>query len=162
MKKLPVTGSQTQDTSGLSRQCSSTEPQQPDNHQPSQSSIWHLNPAWGRMLWASMKLLCHVERNSGVKVTWHSMAKSNLKSHVQLTRPGIVWNMSCIGGDFAQHLCMPFFRETWFNDCSCSCRPSVYNGATYWTVMRPWSPLYYLLWRAYIVLWQVRMWSLQT
>ena len=38
-KKLAVAGSQTQDTSGLSRQCSATEPQQPDNHQPSQSSI---------------------------------------------------------------------------------------------------------------------------
>ena len=34
-----VAGSRTQDTSGLSRQCSATEPQQPDNHQPSQSSI---------------------------------------------------------------------------------------------------------------------------
>ena len=32
-------GSRTQDTSGLSRQCSATEPQQPDNHQPSQSSV---------------------------------------------------------------------------------------------------------------------------
>ena len=32
-------GSRTQDTSGLSRQRSATEPQQPDNHQPSQSSI---------------------------------------------------------------------------------------------------------------------------
>ena len=31
--------SPTQDTSGLSRQCSATEPWQPDNHQPSQSSI---------------------------------------------------------------------------------------------------------------------------
>ena len=39
MKKPAVTGSRTQDTSGLSRQCSATEPQQPDNHQPSQSSI---------------------------------------------------------------------------------------------------------------------------
>ena len=39
MKKPAVAGSQTQDTSGLSRQCSATEPQQPDNHQPSQSSI---------------------------------------------------------------------------------------------------------------------------
>ena len=28
-----------QDTSGLSHQCSATELQQPDNHQPSQSSI---------------------------------------------------------------------------------------------------------------------------
>ena len=37
--KPAVAGSQTQDTSGLSRQCSATEPQQPDNHQPSQSSI---------------------------------------------------------------------------------------------------------------------------
>ena len=29
----------TQDTSGLSRQCFATEPQQPDNHQPSQPSM---------------------------------------------------------------------------------------------------------------------------
>ena len=32
-------GSQTQDTSALSSQCSAHEPQQPDNHQPSQFSI---------------------------------------------------------------------------------------------------------------------------
>ena len=38
-KRLAVTGSQTQDTSGLNHQCSATEPQQPDNHQPSQSFI---------------------------------------------------------------------------------------------------------------------------
>ena len=55
-KKPAFAGSQTQDTSGLSRQCSATEPQQPGNHQPSQSSIyWGLtrkfppsgnNPCW--------------------------------------------------------------------------------------------------------------------
>ena len=39
VKKPAVAGSRTQDTSGLSRQCSATEPQQLDNHQPSQSSI---------------------------------------------------------------------------------------------------------------------------
>ena len=39
VKNPAVAGSQTQDTSGLSRQCSATEPQQPDNHQFSQSSI---------------------------------------------------------------------------------------------------------------------------
>ena len=37
MKKPAVTGSRTQDTSGLSRQCSATEPRQPDDHQ---SHIW--------------------------------------------------------------------------------------------------------------------------
>ena len=37
--KIEESENQTQDTSGLSRQCSATEPQQPDNHQPSQSSI---------------------------------------------------------------------------------------------------------------------------
>ena len=37
--KRPVAaGSRTQDTPGLSCQCSATEPRQPDNHQPSQSS----------------------------------------------------------------------------------------------------------------------------
>ena len=40
MKKPAVAGSRTQDTSGLSRQCSATEPQQPDDHQPSQSSMY--------------------------------------------------------------------------------------------------------------------------
>ena len=39
MKRSTVAWSPTQDTSGLSRQCSATEPQQPDNHQPSPSSI---------------------------------------------------------------------------------------------------------------------------
>ena len=39
-KKPAVTGNRTQDTSGLSRQCSATEPQQPDDHQPSQSSMY--------------------------------------------------------------------------------------------------------------------------
>ena len=39
MKRPAVTRSWTQDTSGLSHQCSATEPQQPDIHQPSQSSI---------------------------------------------------------------------------------------------------------------------------
>ena len=39
MKRLRVTGSRTQDTSGLSCQCSATEPQQLDDHQPSQSFI---------------------------------------------------------------------------------------------------------------------------
>ena len=39
VKKAAVTGSRTQDNSGLSRQCSATEPQQLDNHQPPQSSI---------------------------------------------------------------------------------------------------------------------------
>ena len=39
VKKPAVAGSQTQDTPGLSHQCSATEPQQPDNHQPPQSSI---------------------------------------------------------------------------------------------------------------------------
>ena len=38
-EKPAVVRSRTQDTSGLSRQCSATEPQQPDNHQPSQSSM---------------------------------------------------------------------------------------------------------------------------
>ena len=38
-KRLAAAGSWTQDTSGLSPQCSATEPQQSDNHQPSQSSI---------------------------------------------------------------------------------------------------------------------------
>ena len=40
VKKPAVAGSRTKDTSGLSRQCSATELQQPDNHQPSQSSIY--------------------------------------------------------------------------------------------------------------------------
>ena len=39
LPRLAVAGSRTQDTSSLSRQCSATEPWQPDNHQPSQSSI---------------------------------------------------------------------------------------------------------------------------
>ena len=39
MKRPTATGSQTQDTSGLSHQCSATEPRQLDNYQPSQSSI---------------------------------------------------------------------------------------------------------------------------
>ena len=34
VKRSTVTGSQTQDTSGLSHQCSATELQQPDNYQP--------------------------------------------------------------------------------------------------------------------------------
>ena len=38
-KRAAAAGSRTQDTSGLSRQYSATEPRQPDNHQPSQSSI---------------------------------------------------------------------------------------------------------------------------
>ena len=38
-KRLAAAGSQSQDTSGLSCQCSATEPQQLDNHQPPQSSI---------------------------------------------------------------------------------------------------------------------------
>ena len=33
-RKKAVAGSQAQDTSGLSCQCSATDPQQPDNHQP--------------------------------------------------------------------------------------------------------------------------------
>ena len=41
MKKPAVARSRTQDTSGLSRQCSATEPQQLDNHQPSQSSYMY-------------------------------------------------------------------------------------------------------------------------
>ena len=36
-KKPAVAGSWTQDTSGFSRQCSATEPQQPNDHQPSLS-----------------------------------------------------------------------------------------------------------------------------
>ena len=39
VKRLAVSGSQTQDIFSLSRQCSATEPRQPDKHQPSQSSI---------------------------------------------------------------------------------------------------------------------------
>ena len=39
VKRPAAAGSQTQDTSGLSHRCSATEPQQLDNHQPSQSSI---------------------------------------------------------------------------------------------------------------------------
>ena len=39
VKRPAIAGSQTQDTSGLSHQCSATEPQQPHNHQPSQSSM---------------------------------------------------------------------------------------------------------------------------
>ena len=38
-EKPAVTRSRTQDTSGLSRQYSATEAQQPDNHQPPQSFI---------------------------------------------------------------------------------------------------------------------------
>ena len=38
-KKTAATRSWTRNTSGLSCQCSATEPQQPENHQPSQSSI---------------------------------------------------------------------------------------------------------------------------
>ena len=43
MKRPAVIGSQTQDTSVLSRQCSTTETRQPDNHQSSQSSVLLLN-----------------------------------------------------------------------------------------------------------------------
>ena len=39
-KRPAAARSRTQDTSGLSRQCSATEPWQPDNHQPSQSSMY--------------------------------------------------------------------------------------------------------------------------
>ena len=39
-KRPAAAGSRTQDTSGLSRQCSATEPRQPDSHQPSQSSMY--------------------------------------------------------------------------------------------------------------------------
>ena len=39
VKRSTVTRSQTQDTSGLSHQCFATELQQPDNYQPTQSSI---------------------------------------------------------------------------------------------------------------------------
>ena len=39
-KRLAVSESWTRDTSGLSRQCSPTEPWQPNNHQTSQSSIF--------------------------------------------------------------------------------------------------------------------------
>ena len=39
VKRPTAARSQTQNTSGLSHQCSATEPQQPDNYQPSQSSI---------------------------------------------------------------------------------------------------------------------------
>ena len=39
VKRPAVARSRTQDISGFSRQCSATEPQQLDNHQPSQSSI---------------------------------------------------------------------------------------------------------------------------
>ena len=39
MKRLAGARSQIQDITGLSRQCSTTEPQQPDDHQPPQSSI---------------------------------------------------------------------------------------------------------------------------
>ena len=39
-EKATVAGSRTQNTSGLSRQCSATEPQQLDDHQPSQSSMY--------------------------------------------------------------------------------------------------------------------------
>ena len=39
VKKPAVAGSRIQDTLVLNRQCSATEPQQPDNHHPSQSSI---------------------------------------------------------------------------------------------------------------------------
>ena len=38
--RLAVTRSRTQDTSGLSCQCSATEPRQPDNYQPSKSSTY--------------------------------------------------------------------------------------------------------------------------
>ena len=38
-ESLAATGSQTQNTSGLSRQCSATELWQPDNHLPPQSSV---------------------------------------------------------------------------------------------------------------------------
>ena len=48
-------GGQTQDNSDLSCQCSVSEPWQPDNHQPSQSSacthvVQNLFPAWDKML----------------------------------------------------------------------------------------------------------------
>ena len=38
-KRRATAGSRTQDTSDLSHECSATELRQPDNHQPSQSSI---------------------------------------------------------------------------------------------------------------------------
>ena len=43
MKRLAATSSQTQDTSGLSHQCSATEPRQLDNHLPStwKNSSWN-------------------------------------------------------------------------------------------------------------------------
>ena len=40
VKRLAVARSRTQDTPDLSRPCSAAGPQQPDNHQPSQSSIY--------------------------------------------------------------------------------------------------------------------------
>ena len=40
VKRLAVAGSQTQETSGLSHQCSATEPCQPDNHQLENCKGW--------------------------------------------------------------------------------------------------------------------------
>ena len=45
-KKPAVAWNQTQETSGFSRQCSATEPWQPGNHQPSQSSIDYVLHKW--------------------------------------------------------------------------------------------------------------------
>ena len=46
VKSLAVARSQTQDTSGLSCQCSAIAPRQPANHQPSQSSIYTARWYW--------------------------------------------------------------------------------------------------------------------
>ena len=44
-EKLAATGSRTKDTSGLRRQCSATEPWQPDDHQLSQIFyVWYWLP----------------------------------------------------------------------------------------------------------------------
>ena len=95
MKKPAVAGSRTQDTSGLSRKCSATEPQQPDNHQPSQSSICTaqvvLNASVAHLvhvvLNASVAHLVHIEDCEG---WWLSGCCGSVAEHWRL-KPEVSW-----------------------------------------------------------------------
>ena len=66
VKRPAAPRSRTQDTSGLSRQCSATEPRQPDDHQPSQSSI------------------CTAQVVLNASVTWSSGCHGSVAEHWRL------------------------------------------------------------------------------
>ena len=105
VKRPAVSGSRTQNTSGLNHQYSATEPQQPDDHQPSQPSIYTAQV----VLNASVAHLAATHRPGGSKIAlvWLTGTCTRVRTF------GCTQKLGGSGGMFPQDIFFKFNVVRW-------------------------------------------------